>query len=130
MAKEIIKFDKSNAQDDFQYMAVNVETGKYEVGYIVIDKPWYSNKNDWAYYIFKNKYGGGGFCGGAIDLGLSKVMVNPDTIEPFTQIAKIKYNQSIGFDSVLVKDFLGDANGDNVVAFIGTEDSIPFELWR
>lgn len=130
MPREIIEFDKSNAQDDFQYMAVSVETGKYEIGYIVIDKPWYSNKRDWTYYIFKNKYGEGGFCGGAIDLGLSKVMVNPDTIEPFTQTAKIKYNQSIGFDSVLVKDFLGDANGDNVVAFIGTEDSIPFELWR
>lgn len=130
MSREIIEFDKSNAQDDFQYMAASVETGKYEIGYIVIDKPWYSNKNDWTYYIFKNKYGGGGFCGGAIDLGLSKVMVNPGTIEPFTQIAKIKYNQSIGIDSVLVKDFLGDANGDNVVAFIETEDSIPFELWR
>lgn len=130
MSREIIEFDKYNAQDDFQYMAASVETGKYEIGYIVIDKPWYSNKRDWTYYIFKNKYGEGGFCGDAIDLGLIKIMVDPDTIEPFTQIANIKYNQSNGIDSVLVKDFMGDESEDNVVAFIGAQDNIPIELWE
>ena len=57
-------------------------------------------------------------------------MVDPDTIEPFTQIANIKYNQSNGIDSVLVKDFMGDESEDNVVAFIGAQDNIPIELWE
>lgn len=129
MAKEVIEFDKNNPQDDYQYMAKNIETGKYEIGYIVIDKPWYSNSSDWTYYIVKNKYGSG-FCGGATDLGLEKVIVDSTSVESYTQIAQIKYNQSIGMDSVLVKDFLGDdEDKNNIVAFIGANDDIPLELW-
>lgn len=129
MASEIMKFDKNNSQDNFRYIAKNMYNN-YEVGYIFIDKPWYSNPRDWTYYIFKNKYVNGGFCGGAIDLDLEKIIVNPDTIEPYTQIAKIKYNQSIGMDTVLVKDLIGDSDDrENRVAFIGANDEIPYELW-
>lgn len=130
MAKEVIEFDKNNPQDDYQYMAKDIVTGKYEVGYIVIDKPWYSNPRDWTYYIVKNKYGSGGFCGSATDLGLEKIVVDPTSVEPYTQIAQIKYNQSIGMDSVLVKDFLGDyEDEENIVVFIGANDKVPLKLW-
>ena len=64
------------------------------------------------------------------DLGLKKTIVDPDTIEPYTQIAKIKYNQSIGVDTMLVKDVLKDTNDkDNIIAFIGVNDEIPYKLW-
>ena len=56
MAVEVIEFDKNNPQDNFKYMAKNMD-GEYEVGYIVVKQPWYSNPKDWTYYIVKNKYG-------------------------------------------------------------------------
>lgn len=130
MAKEIMEFDKNNSQEDYQYMAKNITNGKYEIGYIIIDQPWYSNERDWTYYIVQNVYGKG-ICGGASDLGLKKIIVDSTTVEPYTQIAHIKYNQSIGVDTVLVKDFFGDEdNQDNIVAFVGVKDEIPYKVWQ
>ena len=130
MAVEVIEFDKNNPQDNFKYMAKNMD-GEYEVGYIVVKQSWCSNPRDWTYYIVKNKYGSGGFCGGASDLGFEKIIVDPTTIEPYTQIAQIKFNQSIGMGTILVKDFLGDSNdSENVVAVIGANDELPYRLWQ
>lgn len=129
-AKEIIEFDKTNAQEDYQYMAKGLADEKYHIGYIVVDKPWYSNPSNWTYYIVTNNYKPGGLCGGAIDAGLKQTIVDPNTIEPFTQIAKIKYNQNVDLDTLMVKDFLvDDEEPDNIVAFIGADDKIPVELW-
>ena len=129
MAKEIMKFDKNNSQDNYQYMAKDMN-GKYVIGYIVVNQLWYSNEKDWTYYIVRNRYGRS-ICGGASDVGLEKVIVDLTTVEPYTQIAHIKYNQSIGVDTVLAKDFLGDEdNQDNIVAFVGVKDEIPYKLWQ
>ena len=35
MAVEVIEFEKNNPQDNFKYMAKNMD-GEYEVGYIVV----------------------------------------------------------------------------------------------
>ena len=54
-------------------MARANETGEYVIGYIAIDKPWYSNPKDWNYYIIRNDYQGGGICGseaGGLDVGV------------------------------------------------------------
>ena len=124
-------YDKRNQQEDYQYMAKAFVSGEYVVGHIVIDKPWCSNPNAWTYYIVRNKYGGGGICGGATDLGMEKIIVDPTTIEPYTQIAKIKHHQSIDCDTILVKSVLKDSHDkNNQVAFIGKNDKIPYKLWK
>ncbi len=130
MPKAIIVYDKSNKQKEYEYMAKSVEDGKYHIGYVAIEKPWYSNENMWTYYIIENEYKSGGMCGGAIDLGLKKVIVDKTTIEPYTQIASIKYNQSIGFDTLLVKKaYIGD-DPDNELTLIKANDKIPLKLWH
>jgi len=41
-------FDK---QEDYQYIAKSISDGKYHVGYIYVDKPWYSPESEWTYYL-------------------------------------------------------------------------------
>ena len=123
---EILTYDKNNCQQDFQYMAKSFETNDYVIGYVIIQKEWYSRECDWIYYLVTNKYAHS-FCGGANFIGFEKIKVRKDTIEPFTQIAKIKYNQSIGIDTQLVKK---DKNkNENTVAYITPKDRIPIKLW-
>ena len=125
----VITFQRDNPQEDFTYIAKSIEDKKYIIGYIVVEQPWYTNPKEWTYYIFTNEYVSAAY-GSMRDLGLKKTIVDPDTIEPYTQIAKIKYNQSIGVDTMLVKDVLKETDDkDNIIAFIGANDEIPYELW-
>ncbi|WP_133014966.1 hypothetical protein [Clostridium cuniculi] len=126
MCMEIMPYDKENGQIDYQYMARSIERNELEIGYIVIEKPWYSPEEMWKYYIVKNEYGGGGFCGGATDLGLKKILVDRDTVEVYNQIARIKYNKEKGISTKLITG--GILNGQEV-AFIDIDDEIPYELW-
>lgn len=105
--------------------------GKYVIGWIAIEQPWYSPESEWTYYIIRNKYGSGGFCGGCTDLGFEKIIVDGSTIEPYNQIGKIKYNQSIKIDTKIVKEmkFLDEAK-EELVIYIGVDDKIPYELWE
>lgn len=128
MFTDILVFDKQNKQDDFQYMAKVLETGEYKVGYIVVEKPWYSAESDWIYYLYNNKYGGG-FCGGSTDLGLERYIVDKETIEPYTQTAQIKLNQIRGYISKVVKRY--DPFGkEDVVCVVSPTDEIPYKLWK
>lgn len=123
-----LEFDPLNKQRNYQYMAKNL-AGEFVVGWIVVKCPWYSNEADWDFCIVKNKYVGGGICGGAVDAGLEFVSVDRNTIEPYSQIASIKYNQSIGMDTKIV-DKIDPFNEEKIVAYIGTGDKIPYELWK
>lgn len=128
---DIVVFDKDNKQDEYQFMARSVETGKLVIGWIVIEQPWYSHPRNWSHYIYRNDYGGSGFCGGASDLGLKRENVDPETIEVYNQTSAIKYNQEIGFNTKLIKEFdTFDDIKDNVVCIICPDDEIPYGLWE
>lgn len=130
MATDIMVYDKKNTQQEMMHMAKSIKDNKYVIGYIVIQKPWYSPESSWKYYIYEEEYNGGGMCGGASSSGFEKVLVDKDTIEPYTQISSIKYNQSIGVDTKLVKSFTwGDTPDEDVVCLVRTDDEIPYELW-
>lgn len=125
VATELMKFDKTNTQKDYQYMARSKESGKLEIGYVVVDKPWCYPPEAWRYYIVSNKFKPTGFCGGSTDLGLFKVEVLGETIVPFNQTANILYNKEIGMATELV-DKCPDGN---TIRVIGLEEEIPYELW-
>lgn len=93
---EVIVYDKENKQIDYQYMAREKTSGKLVIGNLVVEKPWYQSKH---YFIYFNKYKSGDFCGGVVDLGLDRVEIDPNTIVPFTQLAKIKWNQENGIET-------------------------------
>lgn len=73
--------------------------------------------------MFSNKYQSGGPCGGAIDLGLTKCIVDKNTIKPFTQIEEIKHFLEKGF---IIK--LESKKGD-ILAIIQKKEDIPYKLW-
>lgn len=126
----VLIFDKENSQNDYEFIARDMN-GKLVIGWIVIEQPWYSNKSEWTYWMYSNKYGSGGFCGGASDLGLERTAVNPDTIKPFNQIEKIKYDLENGMKVRLDRKFylFDEAPDDNTLAIINNINEIPYELW-
>lgn len=123
MFEERMVLNKENKQEDFQYMARSIKNNKLIIGYIAIEKPWYSPKSMWKYYIISNKYVGG-FCGGATNVGFEKELVDKDTIKPFNQTAKVIYNQETN-----IKTHIIDSNG-NTMTTINPNDDIPYELWE
>ena len=130
MLTEIIIYDKENKQEDYQYMAKNMH-GEWVIGWIVIEKPWYSNPEDWTYYIVRNAYGAGGICGGCSDLGLEKIIIDKSTIIPYTQKAHVQFELDKGMRVRLDKAFyanIKDAPEDNTIAIISPGDTIP-DLW-
>lgn len=127
MACCIIKYDKKNTQKPFTYMARKVGSNEAVIGYVVIEKPWYSPESMWKYFIEYNDYRSGGFCGGCIDLGLKRVEIQKDTIIPFNQLAEIKLNQENGFDTKLEGD---DLPGFRTEIVIKANSRIPEDLWK
>lgn len=124
-----IVFDPENKQQDFQFIARDID-GNLRVGWIVIEKPWYSSSNHWTYWIYQNKYVGGGICGGAVDLGLVRFMVNPDTIQPYNQINEIKMDLERGLGIQLARKFDINNSDDNLIAIIEKKEDIPYYLWE
>lgn len=126
-----ITFDKDNKQKDYEYMAKDMN-GEYVIGFLWIDRPWYTTEDQWTYYIRHQKYNNKGICGGAESSGFKDVIIDPNTIEPYTQIAEIKYNQSRG-DTTVVEEF--DKNIFDIFDYkelfrIEPNDRIPIEKWN
>ncbi len=130
-AVSVIIFDKDNKQQDYQSIARNMD-GELVIGWIVVEKPWYSAEADWTYWMYSNEYYPRGFCGGASDIGLTRCIVDRDTIKPFTQIEKIKYDLEIGLTVRLDKKlilFKDEEDDNNTLAIIEKEEDIPYKLW-
>ncbi len=131
MAISVLYFDKENKQQEYQFIARDME-GKLKIGWIVVEQPWYSRESDWTYWLYSNKYGAG-FCGGASNLGLERTIIDPETIKPYNQIEQIKYDLEIGMTVRLDKKFYvfdDEAPDDNTLAIIHNENGIPYELWE
>lgn len=130
-AVSVIIFDKNNKQQNYQSIARNID-GELVIGWIVVEQPWYSPETNWTYWMYSNEYSPGGLCGGATDLGLTRCIVDKNTIKPFTQIEQIKYNLEIGLTVKLDKKlilFKDEEDDDNTLAIIEKEEDIPYELW-
>ena len=121
--------DKTNSAKDYKYIATEIDTDKEVIGNVVVERPWYTSQDKWTYWMYTNAYGNGGFCGGAIDLGLRRVAVYPETIRPYTQIETIKYHLSMDMIVVLAKTSADCVNGKPLCT-ISSEDEIPYELWK
>ena len=94
-------FDSTNAQEPFTYMARIIGTNEIAVGYVVVAKAAYCPKNTWKYYIEYNDYRSYGCGVESAYLGLKRVAIDPDTIVPYNQLARIKVDQEHGYDILL-----------------------------
>ena len=128
-ATSVLVFDKTNSASDYNYIAIAIDSGKDVIGNIVVEQPWYSPKSAWTYWMYSNAYGDGGCCGGAVDLGFSRVPVKPDTIRLFTQIEKIKYFLRQDMQVALAKTSNDCVNG-KYFCTITKESEIPYEMWE
>lgn len=110
------KFDKDNKQKDFMYIAEDFE-GNIIVGYIYIDKPWYSPEESWTYYIRVQKYLDN--WGSSI---MEDIVIDKDTIRQCNQINMIKVWLKKGYE-VLIE-------GDNESINLKPGDEIPYSKWN
>lgn len=123
--RSIDDFDK---QEDYQYIAKSLSDNKYHVGYIAIEKPWYSPESMWTYYLIMNEYGSGGFCGGATDLGFTKVAVDKDSIKPYTIRNKVWLNDMRDIDSKFVNSNYFSSNSEKDI--LGTDIDEVIEKFK
>lgn len=120
-------YDPDNKQIDYQYIALpyHPDDDKGEVvGYLVIEKPYYSAEIDWVYWIYYNKYYNE-------DNVIEKVLIDPATLRPYTQTESIKETLK-NFNVSLKKRFYlfpDEEPEDNLVAFIECQTELP-NLWR
>lgn len=122
-ATVVVFFDKKNRQKNYQWIARNLNN-KLIIGYIVVKQPWYSPRSNWTFWMYSNEYTNGGFCGGAIDMGLKRCIVREETIKPYTQIEEIKFFLETGF---IVELQNHDDPSFNYI--FEKESDIPYELW-
>lgn len=125
-----MEFDSKNSQVyNYEYMAKRIDNDEYVIGNIVVRQPWYSSERLWTYYIYFNRAYGAGLNGGVAVDELTRVEVNRNTIEPYTQIAAIKFNHEQGRDVVLIMDYDKEDAEGNIICRINAGDRIPVELW-
>jgi hypothetical protein len=122
----IIKYDKSNKQADYKYIAED-DSGESHVGYVCIQKPWYSFESAWKYYIRYEVYDIPSFCGGAESSGLKDYLVNKNTIRPYTQYENVCLSLKEGFNVQLV---VGKWDDKTVIAQFAPGDVVSKDLWE
>lgn len=101
-------FDK---QEDYQYIAKSLSGGKYYVGYIYVDKPWYSPESEWTYYlkyqVNTSSYGSQHW---------EECIVDKDSIRPYTIRNRVWLNDLRDVDSIFVtSDYILDNSKNNVL---------------
>ena len=122
MNSEVIIFDKENKVQDFLSIAKDIDNNDV-IGWIVIERPWYSHEDQWKYWIyFTNSCKGGD--------NLDRCLVKKETIKPFTQIEEIKHLLDNGLIVILTKEFLYEERKENILAIITNKNEIPYELWE
>lgn len=94
--RSVEDFDK---QEDYQWIAKSILDGKYHVGYIYIDKPWYSPESEWTYYL---KYQVNMSSWGCQHW--EECIVEKDSIKPYTIKNKVWLNDLRGIDSIFVTE--------------------------
>lgn len=119
-------FDSTNAQEPFTYMARIIGTNEIAVGYVVVAKAAYCQKNTCKYYIEYNDYRAYGCGVESVYLGLKRVVIDPDTIVPYNQLARIKVDQEHGYDILLEGN---DLPGSRTNLKIAYNEKIPEGLY-
>lgn len=122
----ILEYDKDNKHIEYKYMAKCKERNDWHIGWIVIEKPWYSPQDQWKYHIVHNDYKPGGFCGGAIDLGLKTIEVRGDSIKEFNQVNQVKLEMEDGTLNVKLDNY--PIKGESYIIEAGSK--VPYELWN
>ena len=104
-------FDK---QENYQWIAKSILDGKYHVGYIYVDMPWYSSENQWTYYlkyqVNTSSYG----C-----QHWEECVVDEDSIRPYTIRNKVWLNDLRDMDSIFVTSDYILSNSENDI--LGTD---------
>lgn len=100
-------FDK---QEDCQNIAKNISDSKYHVGYIYVDKPWYSQESQWIYYLKYQKYGSWG------DSYWEECIVDKNSIKPYTIRNRVWLNDLRDMDTIFVTgDYILDNSEGNIL---------------
>lgn len=129
MASIVITFDPENKAEPFTYIAKKLDNDEYVVGNVIVKKPWCSQSQNHEYYIVTNNYNDSNFCGGREFTGFNMIAINPDTIEPYTQIAKIKNMLRMNFTVELAKKDADNNSLDDIIIEIKPTDTMPMHLW-
>lgn len=117
--RNIKDFDR---QEDYQYIAKSLSDNKYHVGYIYVDKPWYSSEDKWTYRLRYRKYGSWG------DAYWEEFVIDKDSIRPYTIRNKVWLNDMRDIDTIFVtKDYLLDSSEKNV---LGTDIDEVMEKFK
>ena len=82
--------------DDYSCWAKD-KNGEWHNGYIVVEQPWYSSAYTWTCWLYFNDYCGGGICGGAVDLGLDRIEIDPTIILSNSLNNRIKIYVELGY---------------------------------
>ena len=106
--RSVEDFDK---QEDYQYIAKDLLNDEYHVGYIYIDKPWYSPESAWTYYlkyqVNTSSYGSQYW---------EEIMVDKNSIKPYTIRNKVWLNDLRDMDSIFVtSDYILNSAESNIL---------------
>lgn len=101
---DVSEIDK---QMDYNWIAKSLVDGQYYVGYVFVDQPWYSSKDQWTYYL---KY--------QVDINRhwEEQIVDGETIIPYTNRNKAWLNSKRGTKTVFATpEYFFDSSEKNIL---------------